>query len=52
MVCAINALKAHYHYHKLQTYKVCEIDFISDMSEEEDCNNESKCVSTSKEQDT
>ena len=27
-VCAINALNAHYRYHKLQTYKVCEIDFF------------------------
>ena len=36
----------------MQTYNVSEIDFISEESEEEDCDNKSKCVSTSKEQDT
>ncbi len=50
-VCAINMLNSHYHYHNSQTYKVCEIEFFSDGSEEEVYGDDSKCVSSPKEQD-
>ena len=35
-VCAINTLNAHYHNHKTKTYKLCELDIITDGWDEEE----------------
>ncbi len=34
-VCAINALNAHYRNHKTKTYKLCELEIITDGLEKE-----------------